>query len=155
MSANDISRCRQLCKQPLTELPKVFSNVVVERKKGALEVIFVPLVFRDGKYQKLVSFKLNVKGSVKAQARTRADDSLSVHSGRYAEHSVLQNGIWAKIRIPASGIYQISGSFARSCGFQDISQVKVYGYGGGLQPESLTEEYLIATGGEYYKTNDQ
>ncbi|MBO7045140.1 MAG: Por secretion system protein, partial [Prevotella sp.] len=110
-----------------------------------LDVSFCPIVKRDGKYQKLVSFKLNVKGSVKAQARTRADDSLSVHSGRYAEHSVLQNGIWAKIRIPASGIYQISGSFARSCGFQDISQVKVYGYGGGLQPESLTEEYLIAT----------
>ena len=67
MSATDISRCQQLCKQPLTELPRVFSNVVVERKKGALEVIFVPLVFRDGKYQKLVSFMLDVKAASKGQ----------------------------------------------------------------------------------------
>jgi len=145
MSEADIQRYHQLGGEEPGELPEIMQHVCVAKKQGMLDVSFCPIVKRDGKYQKLVSFKLNVKGSVKAQARTRADDSLSVHSGRYAEHSVLQDGLWAKIRIPASGIYQISGSFARSCGFQDISQVKVYGYGGGLQPESLTEEYLIAT----------
>ena len=145
MSEADIQRYHLLGGEEPGELPEIMQHVCVAKKQGMLDVSFCPIVKRDGKYQKLVSIKLNVKGSVKAQARTRADDSLSVHSGRYAEHSVLQDGLWAKIRIPASGIYQISGSFARSCGFQDISQVKVYGYGGGLQPESLTEEYLIAT----------
>ena len=100
---------------------------------------------REGKFQKLVSFKLAVKGKAReglaAAARTRANES----SVRYAEHSVLQSGTWAKIRIPASGIYQITSSLARTCGFSDISKVKIYGYGGALQPEKLTGDYLIAT----------
>ena len=64
---------------------------------------------------------------------------------RYAGHSVLQEGTWAKVRIPESGIYQLTGSLIRSCGFKDLSKVKVYGYGGALQPERLTGEYLTAT----------
>ena len=64
---------------------------------------------------------------------------------RYAEHSVLQTGSWAKIRIPSSGIYQLTSSLIRSCGFSDPAKVKIYGYGGALQPESLTGDYLIAT----------
>ena len=66
-------------------------------------------------------------------------------SERYAQHSVLQSGSWAKIRIAESGIYQLSAALIRKCGFSDISKVKVYGYGGALQPESLTGEYLKAT----------
>ena len=52
--------------------------------------------------------------------------------GRYAEHSVLREGNWAKIRVPESGFYQ-------------LSDVKIYGYGGALQPEKLTGDYLTAT----------
>ena len=66
-------------------------------------------------------------------------------SERYVQHSVLQSGKWAKIRIAESGIYQLSAALIRKCGFSDISKVKVYGYGGALQPESLTGEYLKAT----------
>ena len=64
---------------------------------------------------------------------------------RYAQHSVLQSGKWAKIRVAGSGIHQLSAALIRKCGFSDISKVKVYGYGGALQPESLTGEYLKAT----------
>ena len=73
---------------------------------------------------------------------TRADVS---PSERYAQHSVLQSGKWAKIRVAGSGIHQLSAALIRKCGFSDISKVKVYGYGGALQPESLTGEYLKAT----------
>ena len=66
-------------------------------------------------------------------------------SERYVQHSVLQSGKWAKIRIAESGIYQLSAALIRKCGFSDITKVKVYGYGGALQPESLTGEYLKAT----------
>ncbi len=76
------------------------------------------------------------------KGRTRTDVT---PSERYAEHSVLQNGKWAKIRIAESGIYQLSGTLIKKCGFSDISKVKVYGYGGALQPESLTGDYLQAT----------
>ena len=131
MSANDISRCRQLCKQPLTELPTVFSNVVVERKKGALEVIFVPLVVRDGKYQKLVSFMLDVKAASKGQniknrrMPTRAGTDASA-AERYASHSVLATGRWAKISVPSTGIYQLTDELIRKAGFSDLSKVHVW-----------------------------
>ena len=143
MTEADIRRYQQLADCEPGALPEVTQYVCVARKQGVLDISFCPIVKRDGKYQKLVSFKLNVKGKAKGiQARTRADESPSV---RYADHSVLQSGTWAKIRIPASGIYQLSSSLMRSCGFSDISKVKIYGYGGALQPEKLTGDYLIAT----------
>ena len=64
---------------------------------------------------------------------------------RYAEHSVLREGAWAKVRVDKSGIFQLTGSLVSSCGFSDIKKVKVYGYGGALQPERLTGDYLTAT----------
>ena len=142
MSEADIHRFQQLGGEEPGPLPEVTQHVCVSRKQGVLDISFCPIVKRDGKYQKLVSFKLNVKGTLKARARTRTDGS---SSARYVDHSVLQSGIWAKIRIPASGIYQLSGSLVRKCGFSDISKVKIYGYGGALQPEMLTGDYLVAT----------
>ena len=65
--------------------------------------------------------------------------------GRYAEHSVLREGNWAKIRVPESGFYQLSDALIKKAGFSDPSKVKIYGYGGALQPEKLTGDYLTAT----------
>ena len=147
MTEADIWCYHQLAEGEPGALPEVTQNLCVARKKAVLDISFCPIVKRDGKYQKLVSFKLAVKGKARGDlaaraALTRANES---PSARYAEHSVLKSGTWAKIRIPASGIYQISSSLARTCGFSDISKVKIYGYGGGLQPEKLTGDYLIAT----------
>ena len=152
MSEADIQRYQRLGGEEPGALPEVTQHVCVARKQGILDVSFCPIVKRDGKYQKLVSFKLDVKAKVKdyksptpRRTRAEAEDDTKVGGGRYAEHSVLRSGIWAKIRIPESGIYQLSSAFVRSCGFSDISKVKVYGYGGALQPESLTGDYLTAT----------
>ena len=65
--------------------------------------------------------------------------------GRYAEHSVLREGNWAKIRVPESGFYQLSDALIKKAGFSNPSRVKIYGYGGALQPEKLTGDYLTAT----------
>ena len=65
--------------------------------------------------------------------------------GRYAEHSVLREGNWAKIRVSESGFYQLTDALIKKAGFSNASRVKVYGYGGALQPESLTGDYLTAT----------
>ena len=65
--------------------------------------------------------------------------------GRYAEHSVLREGNWAKIRVPESGFYQLSDALIKKAGFSNPSKVKIYGYGGALQPEKLTGDYLTAT----------
>lgn len=105
---------------------------------------FVPLVMRGGKYMKLVSFMLDVKSSplprVKVAARMA---SAASRADRYAAHSVLREGRWAKIRVPETGVYEITQSLVRSAGLTDLSRVKVYGYGGALQDEVLDEEYLI------------
>ena len=68
MSPADIERYQQLSGRPLGELPEIYQSVSVSRKQGTLHIGFVPLVYRDGKYQKLVSFKLEVRG-LKAEER--------------------------------------------------------------------------------------
>ena len=140
LPAADVVRYKQISGAPLPALPEVSQTVAVARKKGVLEASFVPLVFRDGKYQRLVEFKLNVEATAKAQ--TRAAD---VPAERYASHSVLQSGKWAKIRVPQSGFYQLTDALVKKAGFSDPSRVRLYGYGGALQPECLTGEYLTAT----------
>lgn len=146
MTKSDIRRYRQITSDTLPALPQIESRMGISRKQGSLNISFVPLVFRDGKFQKLVSFKLTVKGrpfasqSVPMKAAGRQGPA-----DRYAAHSVLAGGSWAKIRVPSSGIYQITDELVRQAGFSDMSRVKLYGYGGALQPESLTGSYLSAT----------
>ena len=66
-------------------------------------------------------------------------------AGRYAENSVLATGRWAKIRVPATGVYRITESLARRAGFSSLAKVKVYGYGGNLQDEKLSGATLTET----------
>ena len=152
MSAADIERYRAISGEQLPEMPFVEQFVGVSRREGRLCVSFVPLVCREGRYQKLVSFKLRVTASRSADAglsgkaaknavATRAASSSDV----YAASSVLASGQWAKISVPATGVYQITDALVRQAGFSNPSRVKVYGYGGALQPEVLTRGYLLTT----------
>ena len=140
MTKAEIARYQQISGAPLGELPEITQSIGVSRKQGVLDVTFVPLVFRDGKYQKLVSFKLKVQSKAINRSLRRAGEGQ-----RYAEHSVLREGSWAKISIPESGIYHLSDAVIKKAGFANPSKVKIYGYGGALQPEHLTGDYLAAT----------
>ena len=147
MSAADIERYKQVSgDRPLAAMPQVEQAISVSRKKGTLHIGFVPLVYREGRYQKLVSFKLEVRGK-KAEGRRLKPEAGSrrAEGERYATKSVLASGQWAKIRIPQSGIYQLTNDLVRRAGFTDINKVKIYGYGGAMQPERLTGEYLQET----------
>ena len=139
MSDADVERYKQLSGRPLGELPEVHQQVGVERKRGALHVAFVPLVYRNGEYQKLVSFQLKVQATAKRVRRARAA------ADRYAANSVLATGRWVKIGVPVTGIWWLSDEFIRQAGFSDMSKVKIYGYGGNLQPEKLTADYITET----------
>ena len=144
MGEADVARYERISGGPLPELPEVEANVVVERRRGRLEVSFVPLVMRGGKYMKLVSFMLDVKSSPQSRAKVAARMATAASRGdRYAAHSVLREGRWAKIRVPETGVYEITQTLVRRAGFTDLSRVKVYGYGGALQDEVLDEDYLI------------
>ena len=139
MSDADVQRYLRITSAPLPAMPEITQATSVDRKKGVLTISFVPLVFRDGQYQKLVSFMLEVKGEKRRSVRRASTGSF------YAEHSVLASGNWAKISVPSTGIYQLTNELIRKAGFSDLNKVKVYGYGGGLQPEKLMAGYLAET----------
>lgn len=147
MTEADVRRYKAITSDSLPAMPVVTSKIGVERKQGSLDVSFIPLVFRDGKYQKLVSFKLNIVAKAANTTMKRATSRASVASAasRYAEHSVLNSGRWAKIRVPSSGVYQLTDELVRRAGFSSLERVRIYGYGGELQPEALTGDYLTET----------
>lgn len=156
MSKADIERCKRISNKPLPKLPEVHSYVSVDRKQGVLDVAFVPLVKQGGKYKKLVSFKLDITAkSAQAQAAeewgsaakagTRSAKAAARTLQRYASHSVMSTGKWAKIRVPATGVYNLTNEVIRRAGFSNPDKVRIYGYGGNLQPEVLTADYLAAT----------
>lgn len=144
MSHDDVARLQRITDAPLPRLPHVSRQVSISRKQGSLDVSMVPLVKRGRRYQKLVSFVLRVEsrplnGKKNAPTRTN-NDTL-----RYASHSVLSAGRWVKLRVAATGIHQLSHRQLQQAGFSDPSRVSVFGYGGHLQPEQLTADYLAAT----------
>lgn len=144
MEKADIARLKSVWQGALPQEPVVNSRVVVERKSGILEVYFNPIVYRDGKYQKLVSFMLRVKAAAKAQGIMRANSNTEASKAdRYAKNSVLAKGRWAKIRVPSSGVYSLSDAFIKRAGFTDPGKVKVYGYGGALHSEELNGQDIM------------
>jgi len=141
MSEEEVKRYHAITNEPLKAMPDVSQRMTVSRKKGTLYVSFVPLVYHNGQYQKLVSFMLDIKGKKMSVRRGKRSDAVS----RYAANSVLREGTWIKVCIPQTGIYQLTEDLIKKAGFSSLEKVKVYGYGGGLQPEKLTGDYLIET----------
>ncbi len=141
MSDDDVKRYKELTDEPLKAIPDITKRMTVARKKGTLYVSFVPLVYRNGQYEKLVSFMLDIKGLAVKGVR-RASETIGE---RYASKSVLESGRWVKIAVPETGIYELTADVVKKAGFTSLEKVKVYGYGGGRQPEVLTEEYLTET----------
>ena len=147
MTLADIARYKALSADPLPSFPVVSQQIGVSRREGWLDISFSPFVVRDGRWQVLVSFMLDIQSRpVAAPSRRGATVATRASgSGRYAPHSVLATGKWAKIRVSESGVYQLTESLIRQAGFSDLSRVKVYGYGGALQEEILRADYLADT----------
>ena len=144
MSADDVRRYEKISGATLPALPEITQQISVSRKQATLEVSFVPLVWREGKYQKLVSFQLKVQAT--AKNGLRAPRLAPAETTRSAvTTSVLASGKWVKIRVPSSGIYQLTSDLVSRAGFSNINNVRVYGYGGALQPEKLYASYIDET----------
>lgn len=141
MPASDIRKYKAICKDINTEKnPKIQHSISIDKKRATFVAHISPIVFRNGKYQYLVSFLADLKSSPVSKAKAKR--LASPKAERYAEHSVLSKGKWAKIRVSSSGIHQLTASTIKSAGFSDLSKVRIYGYGGYLVPEVLTDEYL-------------
>lgn len=113
--------------------PSVECHVGVQAKKAQLDMAFLPVVMRDGKYYRIDSYKLVVdkrRGAVKSGAALRAP------SERYAANSVLASGKWVRIAVKENGIHRITHASLKKMGFKDPSKVRLYGYGGHILPET-------------------
>jgi len=144
MSADDVKRYEQIEQGVVpSSLPEITQQISISRKKASLGISFVPIVFRDGTYQKLVSFQLKRQ----ALPLTGANRTFraSAEQSRVANTSLLASGKWAKIRVPSSGIYQLTDALVRQAGFSNINKVHIYGYGGAMQPEKLDSNYIAST----------
>lgn len=144
MTADDIKRYQELSDQPLTAIPSIEQTIIFNKKQPFLKFSFMPLVYREGRYQILVSFMIDVKSKTTKRSIRKANQRKAAASDRYAANSVLASGRWVKIRVPADGVYQLSQSLLSQAGFSNPSRVKIYGYGGHLQNETLVGEELAA-----------
>ena len=141
MPESDIRKYKAICKDIKTgKNPDIKKNISIDKKRAIFVANISPIIYRDGKYQYLVSFLAELKSSPKAQAKAKL--LASPKGERYAEHSILSQGKWAKISVSNTGIHQLTASTIKSAGFSDISKVKIYGYGGNLVPEVLSDSYL-------------
>lgn len=66
-------------------------------------------------------------------------DSLTAQEITTARHSLLREGKWVKIAIDKTGIYRLTYDELRKMGFAEPEKVGVYGYGGALISERLSQ----------------
>ena len=142
LKRREARRYRKLLGESLPETPQVDVYTGVSRRKGSLYASFMPFVRRDGKNLRLTNFGLEVTAHpLAASSRPASVQRRAV----MVDKSRLSEGTWVKISVPASGIYQLSDSLLLAAGFSQPERVRVYGYGGALQPEKLTPAYLAST----------
>ena len=116
----------------LPEMPAIECHVGIQAKKAQLDVAFLPVVMRDGKYYRINSYKLVVeKQPVQRPQRTAASVA-----ERYAASSVLSAGKWVRVTVEENSVHKITDSELKKMGFANPSKVRLYGYGGHILPET-------------------
>lgn len=131
----------------LPEWPDVRTSLGVSAKRGVLDVEFIPMIRREGKLWRIRSFDLRVLRTPALQAVSVGDDAqmqedrnmAASAAARYADHSVLAEGDWYKVGVPADGLYSLTSKQLKAMGYNDLSKVRVFGYGGHVLPEKDIE----------------
>lgn len=116
----------------LPNYPRPESSVQVSAHRGFLMVRFVPVVYRNGIYQRINSFKLSVTPMPATRAMAQAE-------AQTTKSSVLSSGRFVKIRVPNTGIYRITSAELKKMGFSSPEKVRLYGYGGYL----LSQQFAL------------
>lgn len=125
----------------LADTLRMHTFVGTSRRQGMLDLSFVPIVRREGRYMKLLSCKIEVVAEPKAANRRRASRRTEAidASSRYAATSVLASGRWLKAGLTEDGLIRITDEELRTrMGFTNPANIHVYGYGGHRLPELLT-----------------
>ena len=139
--------------------PDVTTYVGVSRKQGQLDISFIPIILRDGKYQRIKTFDLKVKVNDNDNKNVNDNDNPSTLSHQPSDftpqtspltpnpifnprrapsspaHSVLSSGRWMKVDVTKDGLYVLTPKALSTMGFKEPDKVRVFGYGGHLLPE--------------------
>lgn len=133
----DVRRLEKM-KSALPDWPEVDSYVGVASKQAALYTSLVPIVWRDGAYQRITSLKLTIDRTERLVVQTRA--ASSDYTERYAASSVLSQGKWVKVAVSETGVYKISNTELRAMGFDNPAKVRLYGHGGRMLQEDQIQK---------------
>ncbi|MBP3228278.1 MAG: type IX secretion system sortase PorU, partial [Bacteroidaceae bacterium] len=121
----------------LGEQPQPEFFVATERKRPVLEVTFLPLVKRGGKYYRVASVKITPVPDAARMPAAPARIASGAAASRYAAHSVLAEGRWVKIQVTQEGVYRLTAAQLATLGFSNPDRVRLYGYGGRPLPEAF------------------
>ena len=139
LTSTEVQRFRLPKREGLPEWPEMEQNMAISAKRGQLDIAFVPIIWRDGRYWRIQSFTLKVHETLAAPHKSRAN---KLHAAeRYAPHSVLSTGRWVKIRVADNGIHMITHAQLKKMGFNDPNVVSLYGYGGHMLSENKVEAW--------------
>ncbi|MBR5593363.1 MAG: type IX secretion system sortase PorU [Bacteroidaceae bacterium] len=134
MSDADVARFALVEKYgALPEMPVVECSVGIQAKRAQLDVYFLPVVMRDGKYYRINSYKL-VLDKHSAPQRQRVAATVAP-AERYAASSVLAEGKWVRVAVESNGVHKITDKELKNMGFSNPAKVRLFGYGGHLLPE--------------------
>ena len=135
--SEDIARFRLPAEAGLPEWPEIQVYKGISAKRAQLDVSFIPIIWRDGKYHKIVSFTLKVE-----EAPSAAKASSRVASQGENRQSQLSSGRWVKLRVSDNGIHMLTHARLRGLGFDDPGKVRLFGYGGHPLSESDTDSWI-------------
>ena len=144
MAPSDIVKYKRLADAEPPAFPEAQTSIIFDRKSPILKTSVMPIALVDGKYKWLVSFMLRIESQPVNAANGKGLRKVAANVA-YAEHSVLAEGTWAKIRVNDTGVFELTDVVIRKAGFSDINKVKIYGYGGNLQPEKISSQYIFRT----------
>ena len=113
---------------------EVEANTITVKKAQGTVVKIMPLrISSTGQIERANSFKLNYSSPEKA--RIYRSKSLN-----FASASKLASGNWYKIAVTEEKVFKLSRRFLLNLGLDmdnvDPRKIKIYGYGGGMLPES-------------------
>ncbi|MBR4997358.1 MAG: type IX secretion system sortase PorU [Bacteroidaceae bacterium] len=131
LTSEEVKRYGLPAEKGLPEWPVIEVHRGISAKRAQLDISFTPIIWRDGKYQRIENFALKVTTNQQVQR-----SYLEAQAQPAAHNSLLSQGHWVKFRVADNGIHMLTHAQIKGMGFSDPSKVRLYGYGGHMLAES-------------------
>lgn len=126
----------------IENLKKYHYEIQSSRGKKFITIFYNPFtISQEGNVLAYTQLKLLV--TLYSNKNSKRDEKASA---KWAANSVLDNGDWYKIKLSKSGVYKITGTQLNAMGISlaslSINDIRLYGNGGGMYPESNSGFFL-------------